>query len=70
MNHSANSRPTFGTENGLIGIANSRAFDLSLRSKDGLIGVGVSKEVRPDDIVCVFMGASIPSIPRQEKDGS
>lgn len=69
MNDSANSRPTFATENGLIGIAHSKNFDLSLQSKDGFIGVGDSKEVRTGDVVYVFLGASVHFILREVEDG-
>lgn len=68
MNGHANSRPTFVTKNGLIGIANSKNLDLTLGSKEGLISVGDSKEMRPGDLVCIFLGASIPFILREEGD--
>jgi hypothetical protein len=69
MNDNANSRLTFVTKKGLIGMANSKNLDLTLKSKDGLVGVGNSKEVKPGDIVCIFLGASIPFILRKEADG-
>jgi hypothetical protein len=63
MNDNANSRLTFVTK------TNSKNLDLTLKSKDGLVGVGNSKEVKPGDIVCIFLGASIPFILRKEADG-
>ena len=50
-------------------MANSKNLDLTLRSKEGLVGVGGSKEVKPGDIVYIFLRASIPFILREEADG-
>jgi len=67
MNDHANSRPTFATRSGLIGLAHAKNFDVS--SKDGLRGVGDTKEVEPGDTLCLILGASIPFILREEADG-